>query len=169
MILLHMNTFVMLLIFMYIRTMSDVVTELDFLGYESVSDQLLLEWIIGTQTDVANVGKNSNEKKCIQAPRKFILMEGLNVNELFADDNTRPLLHETVDRMEDAIERQRDVDDAFGNLKHLLISKMELPCREVKHSVTNRRSHKCNRKPYWNEMWKRVCNSEKDWKTLLVK
>ena len=95
-------------------------------------------------------------------------MEGLNVNELFADKNTIALLRETIDRMEDAIERRRDVDDAFGNLKHLLIRKMELTCREVKHSVTNRRSHKCNRKPYWNdelqETWKRVCDAEKNWK-----
>ena len=72
--------------------------------------------------------------------------------------------------MEDAIERRRDVDDAFGNLKHLLIGKMELTCREEKHSVTNRRSHKFYRKPYWNdelqETWKRVCDAEKDWKTL---
>ena len=43
-------------------------------------------------------------------------MEGLNVNELFADKNTIALLRETIDRMEDAIERRRDVDDAFGNL-----------------------------------------------------
>jgi hypothetical protein len=48
--------------------------------------------------------------------------------------------------MEDAIERRRDVDDAFGNLKHLLIRKMELTCREEKISVTNRRSPKFYRK-----------------------
>jgi hypothetical protein len=150
-----------------VHTMSDVVTRLDLLRYESVPDHSLLEWIIGSQMDVANVDEKPNEKKRIQATRKF-RMEGLNVNELFADENTIALLCETIDRMEDAIERRRDVDDAFVNLKHLLIRKMELTCREVKHNVMNRRSHKCNRKPYWNdelqETWKRVCDAEKDWK-----
>lgn len=150
-----------------VHTMSDVVTRLDLLRYESVPDHSLLEWIIGSQMDVANVDEKPNEKKRIQATRKF-RMEDLNVNELFADENTIALLCETIDRMEDAIERRRDVDDAFVNLKHLLIRKMELTCREVKHNVMNRRSHKCNRKPYWNdelqETWKRVCDAEKDWK-----
>ena len=33
--------------------------------------------------------------------------------------------------MEDEIECCQDVDDAFGNLKHLLIREMELACREL--------------------------------------
>jgi len=108
-----------------VHTMSDVVTRLDLLGYESVPDHSLLEWIISSQTDFTNVDEIPDEKKRIRAPRKF-RMEGLNVNELFADENTIALLRETIDRKEDAIERRRDVDDVFGNLKHLLIRKMEL-------------------------------------------
>jgi hypothetical protein len=83
-----------------VHTMSDVVTRLDLLRYESVPDHSLLEWIIGSQMDVANVDEKPNEKKRIQATRKF-RMEGLNVNELFADENTIALLCETIDRMED--------------------------------------------------------------------
>ena len=70
-----------------VHAMSDVVTRLDLLGYESVPDHSFLEWIIGSQTDVANVDEKPDEKKRIRAPRKF-RMEGLNVNELFADENT---------------------------------------------------------------------------------
>jgi hypothetical protein len=39
------------------------VTYLDLLRYESVPDHSLLEWIIGSQMDVANVDEKPNEKK----------------------------------------------------------------------------------------------------------
>jgi hypothetical protein len=58
-----------------VHTMSDVVTCLDLLRYESVPDHSLLKWIIGSQTDVANVDEKPDEKKRIRAPRKF-RMEG---------------------------------------------------------------------------------------------
>jgi hypothetical protein len=45
-----------------VHTMSDIVTQLDLLGYESVLDHSLLEWIIGSQTDFANVDEKSNER-----------------------------------------------------------------------------------------------------------
>ena len=47
----------------HVHTMSNVVTCLDLLRYESVPDHSLLEWIIGSQMDVANVDEKPNEKK----------------------------------------------------------------------------------------------------------
>ena len=42
------------------------------------------------------------------------------------------LLQETIEKMETPINRRRNVDEAFGGLKHLLITELERPCREIR-------------------------------------
>ncbi|CAG2232002.1 unnamed protein product [Mytilus edulis] len=77
------------------------------------------------------------------------------------------LLQDTILRLEHALDRRRDVDSAFKELKNLLVTEIELTCKEQKQNIPNKRHHKNNRKPYWNEelqdLWDKACKAEKEW------
>ncbi|CAG2202245.1 unnamed protein product [Mytilus edulis] len=77
------------------------------------------------------------------------------------------LLQDTILRLEHALDRRRDVDSAFTELKNLLVTEIELTCKEQKQNIPNKRHHKNNRKPYWNEelqdLWDKACKAEKEW------
>ena len=152
-----------------VHTMTDVMRTLNLLGYDSIPDHSILEWTIKTATDMVNVNENDkrNKTELITAPRRF-KMDKLSASELFEDEYMQNLLQETIEKMETAINRRRNVDKAFGGLKHLLMSELERSCKEIRQNVTNDKPHKKSRKPYWNkdldELWEQVCEAERQWK-----
>ncbi|CAG2228057.1 unnamed protein product [Mytilus edulis] len=151
-----------------VNTMSDLVTELSLVGYESIPDHSLLEWGIRVRTDMSEVEQNKNGKGAnrVKGPRKFKL-DGLN-NEPFSSENMQNVLRDTICRIEVALNRSKDVNKAFIELKHLLIKELELTCKELKPPVSNMRTNKCKRKPYWSEelqdSWNKTCDAERQWK-----
>ncbi|CAG2234439.1 unnamed protein product [Mytilus edulis] len=151
-----------------VNTMSDLVTELSLVGYESIPDHSLLEWGIRVRTDMSEVEQNENGKGAnrVKGPRKFKL-DGLN-NEPFSSENMQNVLRDTICRIEVALNRSKDVNKAFIELKHLLIKELELTCKELKPPVSNMRTNKCKRKPYWSEelqdSWNKTCDAERQWK-----
>ncbi|CAG2253934.1 unnamed protein product [Mytilus edulis] len=149
-----------------VNTMSDLVTELSLVGYESIPDHSLLEWGIRVRTDMSEVEQNENGKGAnrVIGPRK---LDGLN-NEPFSSENMQNVLRDTICRIEVALNRSKDVNKAFIELKHLLIKELELTCKELKPPVSNKRTNKCKRKPYWSEelqdSWNKTCDAERQWK-----
>ena len=95
-------------------------------------------------------------------------MDKFSASELFEDEYMQNLLQETIEKMETAINRRRNVDEAFGGLKHLLMTELERSCKEIRQNVTNDKPHKKSRKRYWNkdldELWEQVCEAERQWK-----
>ncbi|CAG2220363.1 unnamed protein product [Mytilus edulis] len=145
-----------------------VDTELSLVGYESIPDHSLLEWGIRVRTDMSEVEQNESGKGAnrVKGPRKFKL-DGLN-NEPFSSENMQNVLRDTICRIEVALNRSKDVNKAFIELKHLLIKELELTCKELKPPVSNMRTNKCKRKPYWSEelqdSWNKTCDAERQWK-----
>ncbi|CAG2195952.1 unnamed protein product [Mytilus edulis] len=151
-----------------VNTMSDLVTELSLVGYESIPDHSLLEWGIRVRTDMSEVEQNKSGigANRVKGPRKFKL-DGLN-NEPFSSENMQNVLRDTICRIEVALNRSKDVNKAFVELKHLLIKELELTCKELKPPVSNMRTNKCKRKPYWSDelqdSWNKTCDAERQWK-----
>ncbi|VDI11860.1 Hypothetical predicted protein [Mytilus galloprovincialis] len=114
-----------------VNTMSDLVTELSLVGYESIPDHSLLEWGIRVRTDMSEVEQNERGKGAnrVKGPRKFKL-DGLN-NEPFSSENMQNVLRDTICRIEVALNRSKDVNKAFIELKHLLIKELELTCKRI--------------------------------------
>ncbi|CAC5360420.1 unnamed protein product [Mytilus coruscus] len=69
-----------------VNIMSDLVTELSLVRYESIPDHSLLEWGIGVNTDMSQVEQNERGIRAngVKGPRKFKL-DGLS-NEPFSGD-----------------------------------------------------------------------------------
>ncbi|VDI29898.1 Hypothetical predicted protein [Mytilus galloprovincialis] len=148
-----------------VHTMSNIISRFDLAGYESIPDHSLLECTISTYAENTDTVEQLSENERLKAPRRF-RYDGLR-NELFSDEPMQKLLQETILRLEHALDRRRDVDSAFTELKNLLVTEIELTCKEQKQNIPNKRHHKNNRKPYWNEelqdLWDKACKAEKEW------
>ncbi|CAG2193413.1 unnamed protein product [Mytilus edulis] len=96
-----------------VNTMSDLVTELSLVGYESIPDHSLLEWGIRVRTDMSEVEQNENGKGAnrVKGPRKFKL-DGLN-NEPFSSENMQNVLRDTICRIEVALNR-KELQDSWN-------------------------------------------------------
>ncbi|CAC5416101.1 unnamed protein product [Mytilus coruscus] len=138
-------------IYLKVNTMSDLVTELSLVGCESIPDHSLLEWGIRVRTDMSEVEQNESGigVNPVKGPRKFKL-DGLS-NEPFPSENMQNVLRDTIYRIEVALNCSKDVNKAFIELKYLLIKELELTCKELKPPVSNMRTNKCKRKPYWSD------------------
>ncbi|CAC5381706.1 unnamed protein product [Mytilus coruscus] len=123
-----------------VHTMSTIISRFDLAGYESIPDHSLLECTISTYAENTDKVEQLCENERLKAPRRF-RYDGLR-NELFSDEPMQKLLQDTILRLENALDRRRDVDSAFKELKNLLITEIELTCKEQKQNIPNKRHHK---------------------------
>ncbi|CAC5412866.1 unnamed protein product [Mytilus coruscus] len=132
-----------------VHTMSNIISQFDLAGYESIPDHSLLECTISTYAKNTDSVEQLSENERLKAPRRF-RYDGLR-NELFSDEPLQKLLQNTILRLENALDR-RDVDSAFKKLKNLLVTEIELTCKEQKQNI-----------PKLQDLWDKVCKAEKEW------
>jgi hypothetical protein len=79
------------------------------------------------------------------------------------------ILH-AIQRIDDNIREQGDIDSAYKDLRNMIFSEMEdklpkLPCRPTGYG--DAKPTKLRHKPWWNDdlhlMWNTVCHKEQQW------
>ncbi|CAC5366234.1 unnamed protein product [Mytilus coruscus] len=107
-----------------VHTMSNIISRFDLACYESIPDHSLLECTISTYAENTDTVEQLSGNERLKAPRRF-RYDGLR-NELFSDEPMQKILQDTILRLENALDRRRDVDSAFKELKNLLVTEIEL-------------------------------------------
>ena len=152
-----------------VKTVTDLVSELDLTGYESMPDHSLLQCTIGIMprmSDSDGNTVNAIDNGIRRAPRRFLINSD-SINPPFLNNSVREQVEATLNRIQAGIENRQRVDNIYSDFKQLVISEMETNYKEIRatHTTSHRKS---NLKPYWNDdlqrLWDNVRNSERDWK-----
>ena len=146
-----------------VHTVSEMTNYCGLQGNTKVPDHSLLDFCIYAEEgedpervpssrDGGGAGpKPPRRFKCNELPDSFL-----------HDDDTIVKINETLQWIQDSIDRRDTADTAYRQFTQLIVSEME--CK-LKQRVTNNstKMHKTSAKPYWNdhlaELWKKCCSA----------
>jgi len=142
-----------------IISMSSIINDIAYIP-ESIPDHSLLycdfktSVKLETKSNIANNHDNKNTKyKVTNVPNDFLV-----------NDEIRQKLLQTIDKIENYIKTENDIQHAYDEFENLIKDEMKNKLSTYKCNSGIKRK---NYKPYWNDelgnQWSKVCETEKAW------